>query len=123
MASTGMDTAEALQVALAAGARLLIGRVRSITPARVGTRSQTTAYEVEVQRIVEGDDLPAPLVVKHFGPPLLAAGELYDMAVRPSQRHRPAWEIAYAAPSSTSDLAQAAEAFRSQAQTALGQPG
>jgi hypothetical protein len=106
MASTGMDTAEALQVALAAGARLLIGRVRSITPARVGTRSQTTAYEVEVQRIVEGDDLPAPLVVKHFGPPLLAAGELYDMAVRPS-----------------SDLAQAAEAFRSQAQTALGQPG
>ena len=52
------------------------------------------------------------LIVKHFGAPLLSEGGVCEMAIRPSQRHNRAWEILFAALTTTADLEEAVQAFR-----------
>jgi hypothetical protein len=103
-----MDSDDDLRGALELGCRFAVLRVRTIARDRQGTRSQTTRYEVAVERAI--DEVPSPLSLKHFGVPLLEADALYVAGVADTGRHHGAWEVRFAL-KVAGDVAEAVTAF------------
>jgi hypothetical protein len=68
-----MDSGDDLRAAIEANAVFAVVRVISVARDKVGTRSQTTGYTCELVRALDPGSLPSPVVLKHFGPPLLGA--------------------------------------------------
>ena len=60
---------------------------------------------------LEGE-LPSPLTLKHFGPPLLEVGRRYAIGAVDSKRHHDAWQLRFATPAEEGDVDGALAAFR-----------
>lgn len=110
-----MDTDEALSAALELGCALALVRVMSVAHEKAGTRSATAAYAAVVESSIEGA-LPTPVVLKHFGTPGLAVGQLCAVAAWDSGRYHGAWQLQFAAPVDADDVAAAEATLRARVQ-------
>jgi hypothetical protein len=91
-----MDGDEDLRAAVAAGAAFALVRVASITRERVGTRGQVAGYTCELVRSL-ADAWPDPVILKHFGAPLLDVGRCYVVGAIDNRRHHGGRELRFAA--------------------------
>jgi hypothetical protein len=108
-----MDSDDDLRAAIETNAVFAVVHVISVARDKVGTRSQTTGYTCELVRALDTDSLPSPVVLKHFGPPLLTGSTRWIVGAVDSRRHHDAWELRFAtsAGADGADLEQSTSAF------------
>jgi hypothetical protein len=91
-----MDGDEDLLAAVSAGAAFALVRVSSLTREKAGTRGQVAGYDCHLLRAIEGAWVE-PVSLRHYGVPLLAAGQSYLVGAIDNRRHHGGWEVRFAA--------------------------